>query len=297
MRTGIERRRRLRRRRLAIAATAALAVVAGCGSDDDGQDADDARIDAGTGTGSPGDPLIGVDADGRPYDTSFGDFTRFERAQVATLDVEDGPVGVSPGESLPSLGTDDSDLVTIDLERDDVADVGVDVVWGVVPTSPTEQRVPAAIVLVADRTATVAAWDPFEFGYGTDGGIGGLSTADYRQRNGELSFDEQSAGPVAADDFLLIENGIEVLDDDGDGGDDVVVFTNGFGDGGWPMAFGRDADERIVAVAIWHLQGNWHDAFPDGTPPRDIVEREAELAECLAGEREILEWGLCVSDV
>ncbi len=287
-------------RAIGIVVAVAALVAAGCAGDDDSEpaDANDEVTTTIAPCGSPDEPLIAVDDAGRPYDTSLGDFARFERAQVTTLDVADGPVGVSPGEMLPWIGDDDPDVIPLELERADVTGVRIEVVWGIVDPGDTERRVPAAIVLVADPTTPVAAWDPFVFAYGTDGGSGGLSTADYRRRNGDRSVEEREAGAVADDDFLIrAGDGVFPLDENGDGRDDVVLFSNGFGDGGWPMSFGRDADDGIVEVAIWHLQGNWHAAFPEGDPPQEILEREGELAECLAGEREILDWGLCVSDV
>jgi hypothetical protein len=34
---------------------------------------------------------------------------------------------------------------------------------------------------------------------------------------------------------------------------------------------------------IWHVKAPWRLAFPHGTPPRQVTEREAELAKCLRG--------------
>ena len=82
---------------------------------------------------------------------------------------------------------------------------------------------------------------------------------------------------------------------DDEPGLDAILFSNGFGDGGFPMSRGYDADGELAAVAIWHLLGPWRLGVPEGEPPPDVTAREQEMRECLAGTREVTDWGHCVS--
>jgi len=51
-----------------------------------------------------------------------------------------------------------------------------------------------------------------------------------------------------------------------------------------------------VSLVIWRTDHPWRLAFPEGTPPPDITEREDQLQECLDGERGVDEHGWCVAD-
>ena len=70
--------------------------------------------------------------------------------------------------------------------------------------------------------------------------------------------------------------------------DDLVVFANGYGDGGFPMSRGVDADGRTVSLVIWDTSFPWRLAVPDGIPPPDVSRIEDQLQECLDGQRDLI---------
>jgi hypothetical protein len=87
----------------------------------------------------------------------------------------------------------------------------------------------------------------------------------------------------------LVEHGRNLFtaDVDGSPGIDTIVFGNGSGDGGFPAIGGYDASGTRAVIVVWHITAPWRVAFPRGRPPAKVIERERELAGCLAGTRTI----------
>jgi len=114
--------------------------------------------------------------------------------------------------------------------------------------------------------AEVVRWRSFQLAYGTDSAMGAVASEAAHRRLDEASWD----------DVLdrLLEDQLVDLDLDGTGGDDVVVFSNGFGDGGFPMSEGVDAEGRTVSLVIWNTIHPWRLAIPDGVPPPDVTRAE-----------------------
>jgi len=145
-------------------------------------------------------------------------------------------------------------------------------------------------VWVGPSDAEVVAWDPFETAYGTDGGLGGIVPASVVTLAQGMSIDSQW---VEEEDF---EATYRLHDLDGVPGLETFTFSNGFGDGAFPMSRGRNAEGDVVAVVIWRTDTPWRLAIPEGKPPADVLTQEQNLIECLAGERPILPDGTCEAE-
>jgi hypothetical protein len=213
-----------------------------------------------------------LDPTGVPYDApvSAGETTSVR--PLATLHIPDGDLRVMDGNDLQVLPSDGT-AVTFD----GVDELAVSIVW-----DKNDNRESVLGVRV-DRpgAARVAHWGRFRSAYRTDGGVGGVTSGAVVARAKGLGIDDW--------DEPDIDSGKEVyvLDLDGEPGDDSVIFSNGFGDGSFPMSEGRDAAGRLVSLMIWHTRYPWRLAVPDGTPPPDVHERELELQACIAGLRPI----------
>ena len=83
---------------------------------------------------------------------------------------------------------------------------------------------------------------------------------------------------------------------DGIPGDESFIFANGTGDGGFPIAPGFNADDRLVSLIVWDPRQPWRLAVTDGTPPPDVTGREEQLLGCMEGTHPIDNYGSCVHD-
>lgn len=236
---------------------------------------------------------IPVDPQGRPYDSGsllYG-ADRVDREPVASLVIPDGELRVMDGNHIevdPAFFGDEATVVDFDTEE-----LVADVVWERFDDRGAS-TVLALVLSVPD--ATVERWQPLEFAYGTDGGLGGVTSQAVIEVAETLPDDDVD---LFIDDYDF-EAQVSHFDLDGQPGTDTIVFANGFGDGGFPMSRGLDTSGRLVALAITDTRYPWRLAFPEGTPPLDITQREDEIAECLAGERDVEvqgDWHWCTSDL
>lgn len=242
---------------------------------------DDETLPPGTATitePTPAEALrVPLDSQGRPYDAPVHQPATTQTRAVGTLDVVDGQLQVMDGIALVSQPVDDGVLVEVDGDER----LAVDVVWQVYEGF---EAVLGVRVSRPGRPA-VARWERFEPAYGTDGGLGGItSTAVVRRARATAPQDWPQV------DLRTVQD-VRLLDLDGRPGDDSLVFTNGFGDGGFPLSRGVDASGRLVAVLVWDQRYPWRLAVPEGTPPPDVTEREEEIADCIAGRRPIAVYG------
>ena len=230
-------------------------------------------------TGKPIDPaLIGVtlDPDGRPYDATFGSGAEVEwqERRLTTLAAPGGRIAVIGGEYL---------LIGGDLDGATIVRLGAErlVVSAIRPLVDGELAAEVGGLRIARPGSRVVRWGPFEVGYGTDGGMGGVAAAGLADGVSDDPTDDASQAVYDS----LDATGSYVADADGDEGTDLVVFDNGYGDGEFPLSRGFDEQGRLVAVMVWTTTTPWRLAVPDGTPPRDVTEREDELQACLDGRR------------
>ena len=244
-------------------------------------------------------PLLQVtlDPNGRPYDEALRPGHAVERETIGTIAAPAGELLVMDGNAIhvdPSFFADESVEVEVVPERidgDGVHVVNVDVVWERWPAEADGERGRSVLgVWVGPSDAPVEAWDPFELAYGTDGGVGGVIPRSVIALAEELGDDEWWIDdPDVGSDY-------ELHDLDDIAGTETLIFVNGYGDGGFPLSRGRDADGEVVAVLIWRIGAPWRMAAPNGRAPADVIEREEELLECIAGERPIDVFGTCEPD-
>jgi hypothetical protein len=108
-------------------------------------------------------------------------------------------------------------------------------------------------------------------GIGTDGGDGGFVSGPARQVEGD---DELIDGYVDAfypgGDYA---GHVCVRRVTPDGAPDALLFSTGYGDGGYPTFAGRDADGRVVSVVSFGGVLPWaYGGLPGRPPPRDAIE-------------------------
>jgi hypothetical protein len=224
---------------------------------------------------------VGVDENGRPYDAAYAQYwaADVEREEVTTLVVPDGRLRVMDGSALqvdPAFFADEAAEVDFDTDQ-----LESSIVWEVF--DEREARSVFALIVSVPGTE-VDRWEPFEYADGTDGGVGGVTSQSVIDIAAEASVSDDL---FISDAEFDANSQVNVYDMDGITGDDAVIFSNGYADGGFPMTRGLDADGRLVSVAIVDTRYPWRLAIPEGTPPADITAREDELAECLAGKRSV----------
>lgn len=238
---------------------------------------------------------VSLDENGRPYDVDLYQPVSVRREVVAELAIPGGRLVVMDGSGIevdPSFFGEGakSFMVAPDRVSDDgVHYVNLEIIWER-PTLKPDQQEAVLGVWVGPSDAEVAAWDAFEHAYGTDGGLGGIIPATVIKQAEQLSDDE----------FWVEEEDFDALyrlhDLDGVPGLETFTFSNGFGDGGFPMSKGRNASGEVVAVVIWRTDVPWRMAVPIGTPPADVTVREEQLLECLSGARPVRADGQCDFD-
>ena len=138
---------------------------------------------------------------------------------------------------------------------------------------------------VPDRE--VERWEPLQYAFGTDGGLGGFTTTDNLGRTPDA--------PPGNRFEIKFDSALNLLDLDGRDGDETFVWGTG-GDGGFPMTVGRDSEGRAAALLFWNYDQPWRVVIGDGIPPADITQREEELFECMNGTRGSTADGYCEAD-
>jgi hypothetical protein len=234
-----------------------------------------------------------LDDDGRPYDAEVDpatgpDQVRYE--ELGELRVPGGHLRVMDGNALgvdPAFFADGA--VPVEFGARERLQLGI--IWEAPPGAKgTEARAKEAVlgVRIDVPGTTVARWGRFETAYGTDGGTGGITTQSVidAARDG---WDETRA---------YFDDGEQVVFQDWDGipGADSLMFSNGWGDGGFPMARGFDREGTLVSLVVWDPRYPWRLAIADGTPPADVTEREDQLRACLDGRRGIDNYGRCAGE-
>jgi hypothetical protein len=215
---------------------------------------------------------IPLDPDGHPYDAPTDGGTASTRP-YATLHIAGGRLRVLDGNAL-EVFPDAEEAVGVTFPGQD--ELKVDIVW---EKYPQHGSAVLGVLVHPPHSPAVAHWGRYRDAYGTDGGVGGITSAAVTARATSLGFHRWAAPKV---DY---NKQITLLNLDGRPGNDSMVFDNGYGDGGYPMSEGRDAGGRLVALLIWDPRYPWRLAVPEGTPPPDVVAREHQIADCIAGRR------------
>lgn len=224
---------------------------------------------------------------GRPYELQLGDsWEQLElvRTEIGTLVTDAGDVHVIDG-NLLELGVHDSPHPVVSFEQHELQ------VAELVLHQDGRPRWWAGVV-IEDPHRSVVRWAEFELAFGTDGGAGGVF-ADAVVPHME----QWEADGRPSDLFVHTYDSPEPWIDQHatTSGFDSYVFSTG-GDGAFPMARGYAPDGSLAAVVIWGELYPWRLAFPGIEPPPDVIDREAELLECLQGRRGVTEGGTCSYD-
>lgn len=219
---------------------------------------------------------VTIDPSGRPYDEPLTRGSRIERRPLTVLHAPSRRVLFMGGEYLLYADRNEAKAVTLAERRG--RRYRVDAIWKVYKKERHEEIVGVVIV---ERDIPVVRWRELHpVAYGTDGGTGGITTAEWadrpesERREYELTLDG-------------LDGEAEVYDIDGFPGIDTIEFHNGFGDGGFPSVAGYDASGARAAIVLWTIVVPWRLAFPEGKPPWQVTRRENEFAACLAGRRKI----------
>jgi hypothetical protein len=221
---------------------------------------------------------VTLDPSGRPYDTLLRKGAKVGRRPLAVLHAPSRRVLFVGGEGASYVQAGEHEPVTL-AERAGRR-YPVHAVW------LDEKSYDAIVgVVIVERESPVARWRQLDpVAYGTDAGLGAITTFEWAARKKAIS-NEVSRRYWK----LLVEQGRQsfVADVDRHDGVDTIVFSNGFGDGGFPSIAGYDASGRRAQIVLWTIVVPWRVAFPEGRPPSQVTERENELAACLAGDRRI----------
>ena len=237
--------------------------------------------EAAPATTSPSTPTfldVTVDPSGHPYDVALGGRAKVERSPLAILHAPSRRVLFLGGEATPYVKAGEYEPVTL-AERPERR-YPVHAIW----VRGTRYDSIVGVVIV-ERDTRVVRWQQLQrVAYGTDGGVGGITTVEWAARPKEL---ENVVSRLYDEELIESSRQSFTADVDGHRGVDTIVFANGFGDGGFPSIAGYDASGARAAIVLWTIAAPWRLAFPTGTPPPEVTRREKTLAACLDGRRTV----------
>jgi hypothetical protein len=219
---------------------------------------------------------VSLDPTGRPYDVELTPGDKVERRPLAVLHAPSRRVLFLGGEYLPNPEIDhNASLATLGERKG--RRYPVDAIW----TISRDGYESIVGVVIVERDTPIVRWEELDsLAYGTDAGLGGITTAEWAA----LPEDERRPHERSLIDF---QGKAGTFDIDGRPGTDTIWFDNGYGDGGFPSIAGYDASGARAAIAIWSIIVPWRLGFPEGTPPAQVTQRENRFAACLAGRRKL----------
>jgi hypothetical protein len=224
---------------------------------------------------------VKLDTSRRPYDVSLRPGGTVTRRPLAVLHAPSRRIVFMGGEETMYVRAGEHPTVTL-AERPGRR-YRVDAIWVKEPYPKFVFSSPVAIVIV-ERDTPVVRWREEGYGYGTDAGLGAVTTAEWAARP---KGDETAMSRAYWNELVEKKRLTVAADVDGHEGVDTVVFGNGFGDGGFPSLAGYDAAGHRAQIVLWTPIVPWRLAFPEGAPPTRVTQREKALAACLAGRRTI----------
>ena len=223
-------------------------------------------------------PLVATDSFGNPFDlTSLAYSADAEIESMATGSIS-GPVDQLAIGDLDSVTITEYSPSTEPLTRFDLG-------WpqGASLRQITVDGTPAATIVQAAGTVSddIVGWGDYEW-LGIYESFAALSTGDF--------------GPIdesTLDDFLVPfweGSDLEQGDFDGQPGLELTMVTQSSASVAVP---GVNAEGDIIAIAIWDEDHPWRLLALHPEAPGPVLEREAELRECLDGTRPFLGNGRC----
>ena len=246
------------------------------------RDRDDRTATPQPTTAAPTEPRfvdVTLDPTGRPYDVALPTGATVERRPLTLLHAPSRRVIFMGGEAVPYVTAGEYQPVTLAERRG--RRYPVHAIW--VDTADSHDSIVG--VVIVERDARVVRWRQLDrVAYGTDGGLGGITTVEWAAKEKSLDSEVQRRWEEE-----LIDKGRQsvAIDADGVDGIDTIAFANGFGDGGFPSIAGYDAQGRRSAIVLWTIVAPWRLAFPEGEPPPQVTTQEKALAACLAVRRRI----------
>ncbi len=234
-----------------------------------------------TTTEAPSPPAfvdVTLDPAGRPYDVALPVGATIARRPLAVLHAPSREVIFLGGEAVPYVTTGEYEPMTL-AERPGRT-YPVHAIWMDHPSGGS-----IVGVVIVERDARVVGWRQLQrVAYGTDGGLGGITTVEWAAIDKSLDNEVQRRW-----EEQLIDEGRQSFATDADGveGIDTIAFANGFGDGGFPSIAGYDARGKRSGIVLWTIVAPWRLAFPQGRPPPQVTAREQVLAACLDGRRKV----------
>jgi hypothetical protein len=229
---------------------------------------------------------VSLDPSGRPYDVFVHPGVEVGRRPLAVLHAPSRRIQLMGGEYLATAGLDETNRGTpVTLDARPGRRYPVHAIWQVYGRQ--ENTVAAVIV---ERNTPVVRWETLdEIGYVTDGGTGGITTYEW------AALPKESGNPISDLYWaeLVQKRKLFFLGDaDGHPGTDTIAFSNGWGDGRFPAIAGYDSSGGRAAIVLWSSAVPWRLAFPEGTPPAEVTQRENDFAACIKGLR-LVEGGPC----
>jgi hypothetical protein len=242
---------------------------------------DDDRAATAPTTEAPSPPAfvdVTLDPAGRPYDVALPVGATVRHRPLAVLHAPSRNVIFLGGEAVPYVTAGEYEPVTLADQPGRAYPVRA--IW---MDHPAGDGIVG--VVIVERDARIVRWRQLErVAYGTDGGLGGITTVEWAAKDKSFDSDVQRRWEEE-----LVDKGRQsfVIDADGVEGIDTIAFSNGFGDGGFPSIAGYDARGKRSAIVLWTIAAPWRLAFPEGRPPPQVTARETALAACLEGRRKV----------
>jgi hypothetical protein len=283
----------LRRRHVLLTLLALAAVAFGAawvaGSDEPEQwvvtlpERTASATSAPLGSPAPRAPVeVSLDPSGRPYDEHLRPRASMERRRLTIVRAPSRRVLFMGGEETMYVRA--GEHTPVELAERPGRRYPVDAIWLREPFRKRFFESIVGVVLVERETPVVRWRELHRVAYGTDAGLGAITTPEWAALpKGDKNPIDRLYWSHLVDAGRLWTQG----DVDGHDGIDTVIFSNGFGDGGFPSIAGYDAAGRRAEIVLWTIVAPWRIAFPEGTPPTQVTQREKALAACLAGRRTI----------
>ncbi len=203
---------------------------------------------------------------GGPYDVTDVPVGRVLLEHVADLKLTDGRIGAGSG----------ADAAFGQTRRIAVTSAGrIAPVTLAVLDSRTSGRRVAFLEIRLSPNAPVSWSNDARLTIGTDGGDGGFNTGE----------------APAIDDDSLVDDSVEAFFPKHDsrsgnvcvlrspartGVVDTVMFSTGYGDGGYPTVAGRDRTGAVVSLVSYGFVVPWRLSGLPGEPPKEVLDEEAK---------------------
>ena len=201
---------------------------------------------------------------GGPYDVSRVPTGRMNLEHASDLVLTDGTIGAGNGYEAASAIAPQVPIT----RPGTVAPVTLAVL-----NSPRAGRRVAFLEVRLSATPPVRWDEDNRFGIGTDGGDGGFVTGakDTGDDLVDLYVEAWFPGGNSASGNVCV-----LRTPRGGARPDAVLFSTGYGDGGYPTLVGRDANGVAVSLVSYGFVVPWRLSGLPGRPPQQVLDAEAK---------------------